>query len=486
LYYICGKENARKRLKMKEKRIFIFSAIALLITSIFSVGFHHFDEHFQILEFAGSKLGLTETENLPWEFHKQMRPAFQPTIVVGVCQFWSLFGVDSPFFIAFFLRLITAILTFFSFKKLYALFKGEFKDERLQKWFLFFSFLLWFGVYNGVRFSSENWSGLLFVFGFSSYFLLSHKNLKSLFWIGIFLGFSFLSRYQAAFMIFGFGMWLLLIKKERIQNLISLTVGFLTIVGLGVLIDSWFYGEWTLSTWNYFDQNILHNKVSGFGVEPWWWYFTESVGNAIPPFSLLFVGGLIVLLALRPKNPVVWSILPFVLIHSLIGHKELRFLFPVIGFLPYVIVKTIEVLQDRFKIVLSKNRAMNIFMRSFVVVNVLALLVIMFKPADNQLPLYKMIYNEYSEPTTLYFVESNPYVRVIDVHFYKRSNLEIKSVKSIDEVPLNQKCLFVLTKRVDHPRLSKNVYASYPEWILKFNFNNWVDRARGWYVYELN
>lgn len=473
---------------MKEKQVFIFSAIALFIASIFSLGYHHFDEHFQLLEFGAYQLGLNKAENLPWEFHKQMRPAFQPSIVYLVHSFWSVLGVNSPFFIAFFLRLLTAILTFISLKKLYSVYKDQFSDPKLQKWFLFFSFLLWFGIYNGVRFSSENWSGLLFVLGFSNYFSSPNKNIKSLFFVGLLFGFSFISRYQASFLIFGFGMWLLIIKKERFLNLLSLTVGFLAIVGVGILIDTWFYGEWTLSTWNYFDQNILQNKASGFGVEPWWWYFLISIENAIPPFSLLFVGGFFILLFFKPKNPIVWSIVPFVLVHSLIGHKELRFLFPIIGFLPYIIVKSIEVLQIKLKVKLTENKVMNVFMKLFLIVNTIALFIIMFKPADNHISLYRLIYNNYKEPTTLYYLDKNPYLRVVDIHYYKRHNLELKSITDLNEIPLDEKCLVILNKKskILNPRLANAVYKSYPDWILKFNINNWVERAGGWYLYELD
>ena len=87
---------------------------------------------------------------------------------------------------------------------------------------------------------------------------------------------SFLFRYQAAFLILGFSLWLLFINKESFTKITSITLGFIFIVLSGVLIDKWFYGEWTLTTWNYFTQNILEGKASSFGIEPWWWYITNS------------------------------------------------------------------------------------------------------------------------------------------------------------------------------------------------------------------
>ena len=86
---------------MKEKSIYILSAIALATAATFSTGYHQDDEHFQILEFAALKLNMTSANELSWEFHNKMRPAIQPTMVVlffrglncSRCVFGSLAGM---------------------------------------------------------------------------------------------------------------------------------------------------------------------------------------------------------------------------------------------------------------------------------------------------------------------------------------------------------------------------------------------------------
>ena len=93
------------------KRIYIIGALVFILTAWFSVGYNQFDEHFQILEFAGLKLGLTEKENLPWEYKCMMRPALQPLIVYSGYKAISSVGITNPFVIAFFGRLLSAILT---------------------------------------------------------------------------------------------------------------------------------------------------------------------------------------------------------------------------------------------------------------------------------------------------------------------------------------------------------------------------------------
>lgn len=476
-----------KQFNLQGNYIYLFGIIFLFIASVFSIGYHHFDEHFQILEFAGVKLGLTNTSNLPWEYHYQMRPSLQPALVVIMYRFFGFFGIDNPFFISFFLRLISGALTFISIILVYKVYKNRIKDEVLKRWFLILSFTLWFVIYIGVRFSSENWSGLLFTIGFSCYFLSQKRNYFSFFTIGILFGLSFLFRYQAAFLVLGFSLWLLIIKKERFTNIISIVLGFIFIALTGVLIDKWFYGEWTLTTLNYFTQNIIEGKASGFGVEPWWWYITRSFESGVPPISILFIAAFFIVAILKPKSPVIWSIIPFFLVHSIIGHKELRFLFPIYLFLPIIMIQGIEVLQNKYNQNLSTNKYMRGFMKLILIVNAGLLCIVMLRPADSQVSLYHKLYKNYKESTILYYIGGNPYHRVLDIYFYKRKNLSVVPIKSIGDIPEGKNKIVVLEQRdeTNNPRLGKLIYSTYPDWVLKFNFNNWQDRSHSYYVYEI-
>jgi len=133
-----------EKINLRRDYIYLLGMASLIIASIFSKGYHHFDEHFQILEFAGVKLGLTTPSNLPWEYHYQMRPALQPSLVVILYRFLAVFGIDNPFFITFVLRLMSGGLTFVSMLLLYNIFKNKIRDTILKGGFS--SFLLLFGA----------------------------------------------------------------------------------------------------------------------------------------------------------------------------------------------------------------------------------------------------------------------------------------------------------------------------------------------------
>jgi phosphatidylinositol glycan class B len=480
--------NKEYRHFIKKNYIYILSILALIITAFFSSGYYHFDEHFQILEFGGLKLNMAVAANLPWEYTYQMRPAIQPAIVVLVFKFFMVLGVSNPFTIAFVLRILSAAVAFTGMYLIYKTYCRSISDHTLKLWFSLLSFFLWFMIYENVRFSSENWSGSIFLIAFS---LLNLKisGRRFYFYVGMLLGLSFLFRYQTGFLIAGFILWHLLVKKN-ISNTVFLILGVLILFGAGILIDRWFYGNWTLTTWNYFDQNILQNRVSDFGIRPWWYYIERIFVEGIPPFSLVYIASFVLFFIFMRKDLLTWTLFPFLLVHFIIGHKETRFLFPVIGFLPVIIIKSVGIIQERWNGAFPRKRFVKKSAQLFWAVNLIFLIMIAFTPADGQISLYKKVYSDYKSPATMYYTKDNPYNRVLDINFYKRANLEIIKIDSVGKIDLNanRKMLFVTKdKNISNDlRTQKRlVYSSFPDWIRIFNFNNWMARTNCWYVYEL-
>ena len=192
----------------------------------------------------------------------------------------------------------------------------------------------------------------------------------------------------------------------------------------------------------------------------------------------------------KRKDLLTWTLLSFLLVHFIIGHKEIRFLFPVIGFLPVIIIKSAGIIQERWNGAFAENRFVKKSAQLFWVVNLIFLVIIAFTPADGQISLYRKVYSDYESPSKMYYTKDNPYNRVLDINFYKRANLEIVKIDSIGKIELmaNRKILFVTKDQntSNHLRTHKRlVYSSFPNWIRIFNFNNWMARTNCWYVYEL-
>ncbi len=488
--------------------VFLLSATALLILAYFSVGYYHPDEHFQILEFARWKLDPSRVEPLPWEFYQQMRPAIQPAMVVALHNMLAPIGAGDPFLITFFLRILSAGISFLSMWMIYRQYSKQISDEILKKWFLLLSFLLWFALYNAVRFSSETWSGALFIIGFSYLFILKRRLLNIDFLLtGLLLGFSFLFRYQSGFLIAGFFTWFLVHRmilfkdapaspgllpgtKVKIVQLVLMVTGIVGAIAIGVLIDKWFYGRWVLAAWNYFEQNILADKISGFGIEPWWFYFEDIFIRAIPPFSLVFIIGSLITFILLRNDLLTWTLVPFILIHFVISHKETRFFYPLIGFLPILVIKGMERVKDLWKVPVLENKFIMVFAKIFWIVNCTFIVIVFFIPADSQVNIYRKIFHQYPYPATLYYFSDDPYHRALDISYYKRSDLVIRkaeTVAGLDSVPEKKYLIAIKGSHMEIGKLKKFkcVYSTYPEWVKHFNLNNWLDRTQVWYIYEI-
>jgi phosphatidylinositol glycan class B len=479
-------------LPMKAWQVYFLSIFSLLMLAYLSVGWDHPDEHFQILEFAALKMHMTTPDKLPWEYQFQIRPAFQPALVVSAHAVFSLFGCTDPFMITLFLRIITAALAFTAMLMIYRCYAPEIKNPILQKWFLSLSFLLWFALYNDVRFRSETWSGSIFIIGFAWYFLLKREHAwRDFFIAGILLGLSFVIRFQSGFLVGGFVLWMMVIRRDSIALLAMLILGIGAAVLAGVILDRWFYGEWTFTAWNYLQQNILEDKVSGFGIQPWWFYIWDVFIRAVPPFSLLFIIPLLIVVFFLRKDVLTWVLVPFILVHFLIGHKETRFLHPIIGFLPILAIKAYEYIEKRWKITLAGNRYFMGFIKVFWYSNMLLIFTVFFIPADRMASLYECIYDGYPEPVALYYFSENPYWRAKEINYYKRDNLAVMKTDSklISAMPAGKKYLVALCNKDPEVALFKQqklIYTSFPGWLKNFNFNHWLDRTKIWYIYEVN
>src|SRR5207249_5709053 len=72
------------------------SAFLFVIYAIFSTGDLHPDEYFQTVEFASSKLGITDATDLAWEYREKMRSWLQPAFYVVVGEAAEALGLRRP------------------------------------------------------------------------------------------------------------------------------------------------------------------------------------------------------------------------------------------------------------------------------------------------------------------------------------------------------------------------------------------------------
>lgn len=298
-----------------------------------TAGWFHPDEYFQTIEFAASKAGDFAPELLTYEWAERARPWLQPFLYLGVIEAARAVGITAPADAYFLCRLLMALLGFASLLLMPRLVEPE---ERLSLhwWLMLCPFL----PLQHARTSSENLAGILLVIGI---FLVvpparraRRQDGARLLWAGAAFGLAFIARYQTAVFATGVFLWLAIADRQKPSTLFQAALTFsLVAVGLGALLDFIGYGEFTLAPYNYFALNALRGKAAEFGVMPFWGYAPLLAKHA-GAVGALVVGGVSLSFFLRrSRSPVTWGCVPFIAVHCLIGHKEARFLAPLVGFL---------------------------------------------------------------------------------------------------------------------------------------------------------
>jgi phosphatidylinositol glycan class B len=419
------------------KRVLLLSLLLHLCAAFFSTGYHHYDEHYQILEWAAFKLGLTPVDRLAWEYAAQARSWFQPAIAFALSRGLEVVGLFNPFWVAFFLRLTSALLGWWVTVGLVRCTEFWFPELKIRRAAVLGVGLAWFVPYLHARFSSENWAGTLFLLGM----------LPLIHWVsqqgtqtdtsrargvglvsGLLWAASFQCRFHAGLLILPAVVWLVVYAKAWRKLVAGGIVGFLLVTTLGVALDRWGYGEWVFSAANYFRINVLEGKASEWGVAPFWFYFERFLTLA-PPLSTVLVIGTLACWGLARRFSLTWITLFFVLAHSLVPHKELRFLFPILPLTPLLTCMAVQKSS-----LLTQWFIANRFRLSAGAIwfcNFLFLLPLVFLPTRTELRALKILWNQ--NPDVVYVSGINPFsVPGVEGFFYRRPALKVVNATEAD------------------------------------------------------
>jgi GPI mannosyltransferase 3 len=103
------------------------------------------------------------------------------------------------------------------------------------------------------------------------------------------------------------------------------------VVFLTTLLDRWYYGFWTFPPLRFLYFNVNQNLAVFYGKNRRDYYLTEGLPLLLTtalPFAML--GMYRSLRSTNSLSPLAWMVVFFVLCMSLISHKEVRFLFPIL------------------------------------------------------------------------------------------------------------------------------------------------------------
>ncbi len=466
---------------LKDKYVLI-AVILYLLATYLHVGYVHADEYYQVFQFAAAKIGL-HVLSMPWEYSDAMRSTLLPTVVVIIYKIYALFSNPDPFVMGFIMRFVAAVISLSSIIIMLQVFLPTLNNDLSKRYLCLLSLFTLVGVYYNIHYCSENISGSFFLIGFSILFTDFKSPILKYALAGLLFALAFTTRFQVGFLIFGILAWLVCIKRLGHRSLIILLLSLIIgIVLFNIVLDYWYYGHWTITAWNYFKQNIVLNKVNSYKSEPWFYFL--YMGASIVPFGLLYIIAIIVLFVYKPRHPLTWTLLPFILIHSIIGHKEIRFMVPIINFMPLCLMYAVEIAEAKFGI---KPLAWQKTIKVLWWINCISL-VVMAIPPTTELPVYRYIYKNYSLPTDYYFLTYGG----SDVDFYKRQDLISHKIDKIEDIKCDplRPCLLALTcgqtEKLNFLNDKKIVYSQCPSFLYKFNFGDWIGRTAIYNVYHLN
>ena len=488
-----------QRVPVQTSSILLFVAIAFqLLAAISNEGFDDFNQNLQILQFAS----LKDAAELPPELQHKTQPALQAALAAAVIQGAKEIGITSPFVQAALFRILSAALGVFASLLLFNTFKRECRSFAARNWLFSLLLLLWFLVFIRARFSSENWSGLLFFIGIAWYYQEDTKEDVRNILVGAILGLALFFRLEIIFMIAGFIAWLIIVEKEDWRVTATLLAGMAATTVINILADRSFYGEWTFTPWNYFAAQISGEISYSAQTQPWWFYFSEIARRGFYPLGILILlCGLYFVLFFR-THILTWVVVPFLVAHMLIPGKDLRALYPVALAVPVVVVLSF---QKAHLWIRSEGLRERIEMISLWLIqplwglNLIIVATMSFLPADPYAPLYQRIYNDYGgQDVILVHGGDDPYGNTPrQMHFYAPQHLQRvsltdgKQLQEIAQTNPHARLLFLHNDFSVPDSLARQnlsftlVYRNLPEWRPVVQVFEWLGRGTILTLYEV-
>jgi GPI mannosyltransferase 3 len=320
------------------ERLHRFHALTLAVTVVIhlvtawnSSGFHSADEHHQIIAFAEHAKGTLPSDQLAWEHAYAMRSSLLPWLAWLVMQLppWA------PHWTTLLLRLATMLTALLLIRASVRVVLPGLAPQ-WQRPFILLSHLCWFLPFLSVRFSSETWSGLLLLAACS---VLAAPQ-RARYWaaqLGSLLALAVLVRPTTTPVALGMVIWLLLVRREPWRQLLLVSAAVLLTTAGGILLDTLFYGRPVFSPFHYVQVAIQGPPHGVFDTLPWYYYLPWILKYALPPIGAAILVALFMLLLKRPRHLLSFCIVPYLIMLSMVPHKEVRFLYPLAFLVPWLL-----------------------------------------------------------------------------------------------------------------------------------------------------
>ncbi|XP_027266974.1 GPI mannosyltransferase 3 isoform X2 [Cricetulus griseus] len=328
LYVNTQEKRSRRRDLLGENIYLVLFTIALRIFNCFLVQTSFVpDEYWQSLEVAHHM--VFRYGYLTWEWTERLRGYTYPLIFASIYKILHLLGKDSVQLLIWIPRLAQALLSAVADVRLYSLMK-QVGNQQVARWVFFCQLCSWFTWYCCTRTLTNTMETALTAIALFYYPLEGSRSMNS-------VKYSLLVALACIVRPTALIPWVPLLfrhfyREQRKLCLVLhhlLPVGFITF-SLSLIIDRIFFGQWTLVQFNFLKFNVLQNLGTFYGSHPWHWYFSQGFPVVLGTHLPFFIHGCF--LAPRRLHILLLTVLWTLLVYSMLGHKEFRFIYPVLPF----------------------------------------------------------------------------------------------------------------------------------------------------------
>lgn len=311
-----------------DKWIWAFCLAFRVVNSLLVQTYFNPDEHWQTLEVAHNiTFGYG---HLTWEWKKGIRSYLHPLLFALLYKVMGFLHLDTPWLMRKAPRVLQSVFASFADLYLYKLSRLIY-DARVARWTLFCQLVNWFMFYCITRTLVNSLETVLTVVGlfyWSSFASSSKKHPSGSRKLALFIAsLACAIRPTSAITWLYVGFVDLWQERNRLKLIFLEVIPIgLSVLGLTSILDWWMYRSMVFVPLNFLKFNFFSAGGDYYGTHPWHWYFSQGYSVMLftfLPFSLIGI--------FRSKDWRFSGLIAWVLgVYSILGHKEFRFVLPVL------------------------------------------------------------------------------------------------------------------------------------------------------------
>ncbi|XP_031394344.1 GPI mannosyltransferase 3 isoform X2 [Punica granatum] len=311
-----------------ERNVFLLCLAMRAVNSLLVQTYFNPDEHWQALEVA-HKIAFGYG-HLTWEWKEGIRSYLHPMVFALLYKVLALLGLDKPWLMVKAPRLLQSFFCAIGDLYLHKLSHVLF-GYCVARWALFSELLNWFMFFCFPRTLSNSLETVLTLVGLYYWPCLRASSSRdpavSRSW-GLFVAALACAIRPTSAIIWAYiGLLELWFTSDRMKFIFleTIPIGAL-VLGFTFLLDRLVYGSWVFVPLNFLKFNFLSSGGDYYGTHVWHWYFSQGFTVMLFTFLPFSLAGIAMAKHWRLSGLIGWVLG----LYSVLGHKEFRFVLPVL------------------------------------------------------------------------------------------------------------------------------------------------------------